>query len=107
MDVVILNRATLTKTQWYCGIDSLELQISRLYEIQVANLQGANLSGANLQDADLINAKLEKVVWTEEDYFDEETYYTASLPDGYEWTKYTDTKRFTDMKHPEFWKSDS
>jgi hypothetical protein len=56
-----------------------------------ANLQGANLSYANLQGAVLEDAELNE---------------TTILPDGTQWTPDTDLKRFTDPKHPNFWRSD-
>lgn len=95
------------------------------------NLQGAFLSGANLQDAilggtklqgaDLEDANLQDVVlviemvyWdnvqrksetreTLEAEFDE----TTILPDGTNWISDTNMERFTDPKHPDFWRSDN
>jgi len=62
-----------------------------------ANLQGAALSKANLQGARLLGANLQEVLVPG----------GALLPDGTEWTLYTDTARFTDFGHPDFWRPDA
>jgi hypothetical protein len=62
-----------------------------------ANLQGVKLFNANLQGADLFNANLQGAD------FDENT----TLPDGTNWTPNTDIARFTDPKHPDFWRPDA
>ena len=54
-----------------------------------ANLIRADLSGANLSGANLTGAKLRR----------------ATLPDGTKWTPDTDMARFTDPKHPDYWRS--
>lgn len=66
-----------------------------------ANLHGAALKGVRLQGADLRGANLEKALLDGAE-FDENTV----LPDGSHWAPETDLKRFTDPKHPAFWRSD-
>ncbi|MDX1993701.1 MAG: pentapeptide repeat-containing protein [bacterium] len=61
-------------------------------KMQGVELQGASLSMADLQGADLSRAK-----------FDE----TTILPDQSRWTTDTDLSRFTDLSHPNFWRSDN
>ena len=81
-----------------------------------ANLQGANLERANLQEADLFEANLQEAnlcdanlqgAWMafavlREIKFNENTI----LPDGTRWTPDTDMARYTDLKHPDFWRPD-
>ncbi|MBX3083090.1 MAG: pentapeptide repeat-containing protein [Anaerolineae bacterium] len=62
-----------------------------------SDLQGANLIGANLQGADLARADLRGT------QFDVSTI----LPDGSRWTSDSDLDRFTDPRHPAFWRSDN
>ena len=59
-----------------------------------SNLQGANLVRSNLQGANLIGANLQGANLSED----------TKLPDGTSWTPDTDMTRFTDPKHPDFWR---
>jgi len=74
--------------------------------LQGANFLGAALQKANLQGADLQGAKLwaanERETFVVEAHFNE----TTTLPDGTKWRPNTEMARFTDPKHPEFWRSD-
>lgn len=70
-----------------------------------ATLAAANLKGAILADTVLGDADLREADLTEAHvlaYFNEGTL----LPDGTHWKPGTDMDRFTDPKHPEFWRSD-
>ena len=58
-----------------------------------ANLQGANLTRANLKGADLFSANLQGAEFKH-----------ATLPDGTRWTPHTDMARFTNPKHPDYWR---
>jgi len=73
-----LSRANLSETNLYWA----NLRKAILAE---ANLSRANLSMANLRGANLAG---------------------AILPDGAEWSEDADLARFTDPKHPNFWRSD-
>lgn len=82
------------------------LQGAHLWE---ANLEGTYLKGANLQNARLYQPNMEDIkLWRpnfldgdlESAKFDESTI----LPDGSHWTPETDMARFTDPKHPKFWR---
>jgi hypothetical protein len=72
-------------------LDGANLQGAMLDQ---ANLQGARLLAANLQGAHLLGASLQGAD------FDEKT----TLPDGTKWTPGTNMARFTDPKHPDFWR---
>jgi uncharacterized protein YjbI with pentapeptide repeats len=85
------------------------LNMSSLQEayLALANLNGAFLVNSNLQGANLSDANLEGAVLRDTG-FDENTV----LPDEpwdreSHWTPDTDMARFTDPKHPEFWRSDN
>lgn len=82
-----------------------------------ANLAEVNLRGAWLLDADLQNANL-TLSWLEGASFNRADLQGAilagadfsevtRLPDGTYWTPGTDMSRFTDPKHPDFWRSDN
>ena len=62
-----------------------------------ADLQGAGLDGTDLQRATLIGANLQGATLNE----------NTILPDGTKWTLDTDMARFTDPKHPDFWRPDA
>ena len=62
-----------------------------------ADLQGAGLDGTDLQRATLIGANLQGATLNE----------NTILPDGTKWTQDTDMARFTDPKHPDFWRPDA
>ncbi|MBI5666720.1 MAG: pentapeptide repeat-containing protein [Chloroflexi bacterium] len=64
--------------------------------LEGATLSGARLAGANLNDANLLGAHLDA-----ETGFDTETI----LPDCTYWEPGADLSRFTDPKHPQFWRS--
>lgn len=68
-------------------------------DLRFADLQQARLSGANLQGANLHYANLEGA-------FLQETQLNGNtiLPDGSRWMPDTDLTRFTDPKHPNFWR---
>jgi hypothetical protein len=61
------------------------------------DLQGAGLDGTDLQGANLIRANLQGATLNE----------NTILPDGTKWTPDTDMARFTDPKHPDFWRPDA
>ncbi|HEX2906781.1 MAG TPA: pentapeptide repeat-containing protein, partial [Phototrophicaceae bacterium] len=69
--------------------------------LQGANLEGATLCGARLTGANLNDANLRGV------HFDAETLLGPDtiLPDCTYWSPGTDMERFTDPKHPDFWRS--
>lgn len=84
--------------------------------LQAANLKDACLICADLEGADLMDAKLESaqlytratfsVKGTREDgsvVFEDEG--QLILPDGTKATPTTDISRFTDKRHPKFWRS--
>lgn len=68
-------------------------------DLETASLEGANLSGANLRGAYLLNANLQDATLTGAQLNEQTT-----LPDGSNWTPNTDTTRFTDAAHPDFWR---
>jgi len=74
-------------------LENVNLTRSNLSHV---DLTGANLQGARLQGADLRFAHLREA------QFDE----TTELPDGTEWTQFSDLSRFTYPKSPRFWRSD-
>ena len=82
-DVAIAAAEELRRRGW---LRDGSLQGAHLSE---AILQEANLWGANLRGANLFEAK-----------FDENT----MLPDFTWWSPDTDLTRFTDPKHPDFWR---
>jgi uncharacterized protein YjbI with pentapeptide repeats len=55
------------------------------------NLRGARLQGADLKFAHLVEAQLDE---------------TTELPDGTQWTEFSDLSRFTYPKHAKYWRSD-
>jgi hypothetical protein len=79
------------------GLHEANLERTNLFR---ANLQGASLLNAILQGANLRDANMEGVEF-EGASFDEAT----TLPDGMLWGRYTDMYRFTNPKHPDFWRS--
>lgn len=88
---------------WFANLQGAHLQNADLQDarltgadLQRAFLHGANLKGANLWEANLQDASLSYVG------FDENTI----LPDSSKWSPDTNMKRFTDPKHPDFWRSD-
>jgi uncharacterized protein YjbI with pentapeptide repeats len=96
------------------NLHGADLNKAKLIEVQLhgAVLLGANLCGARLWDADLREANLREVDLKGASLhranlqgadFDENT----TLPDGTKWTLDTDMARFTDPKHPDFWRPDA
>jgi len=67
-----------------------------------ADLQGALLRAAKLQGTILMEANLQNAI-LEDAEFDQHTI----LPDRSLWVPDTDMSRFTDPKHPQFWRSDN
>lgn len=63
--------------------------------LEEADLRGADLRGANLNDANLCGVRL-----------DDSTLFNGDtiLPDCTYWTPGTDMSRFTDSRHPDFWR---
>lgn len=99
---VNLSSANLLKTDFYRS----DLTGANLYKIDArnANFAYANISGCDLVAADLAGANLEGadiegVTW------DHPNQSAAIMPDGKLWTAETDMGRFTDFKHPDFWRS--
>lgn len=89
-----LELANLRKAR-FTGAD-----MQRAY-LQGANLDGANLCGVNLCGANLNDANLSGAHLDDETIFDVETI----LPDCTYWQPGTEMSRFTDPKHPHFWRS--
>lgn len=77
----------------YLGMANLEAASLVEANLQGANLHWANLRGADLSRANLVDAHLSAVMFN---------HYTL-LPDSSNWTPDTDTDRFTDPDHPDFW----
>jgi uncharacterized protein YjbI with pentapeptide repeats len=77
----------------YLGMANLEAVSLVEANLQGANLHWANLRGADLSRANLVDAHLTAVMFSD---------YTL-FPDGSAWTPGTDTDRFTDPEHPDFW----
>ena len=99
-----LNKASLIDAQFYqAQLQGVDLGLAKLQgtELAYANLQNANLSSADLRGTNLAEADLQNayVIFAT---FDESTI----LPDYSNWTPETDMRRFTDPKHPNFWRSD-
>ena len=94
---VILTGANLQKT----NLAWAKLQEAILGE---ANLQEANLSRADLQGAGLVGANLRGVNLLRANLDGALAHENTILPDGTKWTPDTDTARFTDPKHPDFWR---
>ncbi len=69
--------------------------------LSFANLEGTKLSLTKLEGANLSHANLEGAHLNA--LFDDNT----TLPGGTKWTHYIDMKRFTNPKHPKFWRSDN
>ncbi len=100
---VDLSSANLVKTDFYRS----DLTGANLYRIDAlnanfayANMSGCDLVAANLKGANLEGANIEGIIW------DHHNQSPAILPDGQPWTAETDMKRFTDYRHPDFWRSD-
>lgn len=115
LDEANLQGATLSAASLQgAALRGADLQWARLLR---ANLQEANLFDANLQRAVLFEANAQEAAlgganlqWAiliavnlQEAYLDEDTI----LPDGTKWTPDTDMARFTDPKHPDFWRPDA
>lgn len=66
-------------------------------KLRRAQLIGADLTGARLSDADLSGADLTGALF--DDY--------TTLPDGTTWSEDVDLERFTNPRHPAFWRSDN
>ena len=120
----ILSRANL-KGAFLCGAN---LQATFLVEailwdadltwadLQGAYLQGARLMSTKLKNADLTGAdlkgailagtNLEGAILVEANLQGAEFNKHTTLPDGKKWTPDTDMARFTDSKHPDFWRSE-
>ena len=99
---VDLSSANLLKTDFYRS----NLAGANLYRIDARNanfaytdISGCDLVAANLEGANLEAANIEGVLW------DHPNQSPAILPDGKPWTAETDMGRFTDHKHPDFWRS--
>jgi hypothetical protein len=84
---------------WVTNLQEADLDTADLQgaSLQKANLQGANLAGANLQGARLWQAELHATGFSRD----------TTLPDGTKWTPDTDTARFADPDHPDFWRPDA
>jgi uncharacterized protein YjbI with pentapeptide repeats len=76
--------------------DLARANLQRAY-LGEANLQKVNLERADLRGADLWEANLQEANLSQD----------TTLPDGTNWTPDTDMARFTDPKHPDFWRPDA
>lgn len=98
------------------------LRNAKLQEAQLilVNLRGADLYSANLGGAKLYGSDMQQVNFELADLSDadlEETNLVGAdlrlatfnihtiLPDGKKWTPRTDLRRYTNPKHPQFWRS--
>jgi hypothetical protein len=77
-------------------LSNMKNTISRRINLRDALLTSTKLQAADLKDAELQDAKLFEAEFSEE----------TILPDASFWTPDTDLTRFTDPKHPHFWRSD-
>jgi hypothetical protein len=109
-----LMRANLEGVRmWDTDMVNTDLHAASLHgaKLERVNLKGANLWKAdlsgmkmrdgNMEGADLMYANLTGAVF-ENVEFDAET----RLPDGSHWSPQTDLGRFTNPRHPDFWKID-
>jgi hypothetical protein len=73
---------------WGVNLEEADLQDADLRgaELLRTNLRGANLAGVQLEDAKINSDTI--------------------LPDGKKWNQRDDITRFTDVQHPDFWRSD-
>ena len=100
---VDLSSANLVNTDFYKS----NLAGANLYRIDARNanfaytdISGCDLVAANLEGANLEGANVEGVIW------DHPNQSPAIMPDGKPWSAKTDMRRFTDYRHPVFWRSD-
>jgi hypothetical protein len=89
-------------------LSEANLQGANLQRANLVNaiLEGANLTGTDLEGAALIgglNPAMWSITFSPAARFDENTI----LSDGTNWTPDADTARFTDPKHPDFWRPDA
>ncbi len=78
----------------------------RSASLEGADLKGANLGGANLRRAILEGADLSKASLERAELAGAKFDMLTRLPDGTAWTPTVDLDRFTNPKHPRFWKQD-
>jgi uncharacterized protein YjbI with pentapeptide repeats len=104
-----LQRANLT----HASMEEANLLGARLQganlrsaSLEGADLKGANLSGANLSRAFLEGADLSKASLERAELVGAKFDMLTRLPDGTAWTPTADLDRFTNPKHPRFWKQD-
>jgi hypothetical protein len=81
-------------------------------DLRGADLRNANLWYANLQDTKFGRAKLHAANFWYANLIDADLEgagfdVQSTLPDGTNWAPGVDLTRFTDPKHPEFWRSDN
>ena len=111
---VRLGRANLRNSRMdFADFSSGHLYFADLFgaDMSGSDLRGTVLTGANLHHTDLVAAKLQGALMSEADMtyckldnavFDE----TTQLPDKSNWSPTTDMGRFTNPKHPNFWRSE-
>jgi len=87
------------------NLAGIKLQNAKLDSIELmrANLIGANLIGASLKSAKLNNVDLRNAILEDADLTNA-TLWGATLPDGKKWNQDTDMERFTNFRHPDFWR---
>jgi uncharacterized protein YjbI with pentapeptide repeats len=88
LDGAKLVRAKIETSLWGASLVNADLHDANLSgaELFKANLTGANLLGANFRDAKFSTDTI--------------------LPNGSHWDVKTNIARFTDPRHPQFWRSD-
>jgi len=113
-----LYDGTLSKRNFSkAGLGWADLSGARLYEADLSrtDLGWANLSRANLSETNLYWANLRKAILAEANLSRANLSMAnlrganlagAILPDATEWSADADLARFTDPKHPNFWRSD-
>lgn len=100
---VNLTNANL-RGAWLMGSNLLKAKMFNVdlqdADLREANLQGVWLMGSNLVKANLRDANLQDAMLGSNEFSSE-----TILPNGEYWTSDSDMKRFTDQKHPNFWRS--
>jgi len=88
----------------------------KFVSLDSSNILGTNFTGADLSYAQIADVNVNKIDTSRSPFsFGVKKLHkligkippiTTILPDGTNWTHYTDMTRFTDPSHPDFWRSD-